>query len=338
VAVEEETTNLIPSRSASVEEDASTGWNNSGAIHERTTDDAWHGQASIRATNPRESGSSWLTHGVSISNPPVGTLYTVSAYVKGVPGTSVSIGISFTGGPAPTSWQYAPVTAMNGQWQRVTVTHAVDQPDRTGVTVSLALSTAGATYYWDAIQLEQKPFPTSFVDGRRASGRLSYPITLGRKGTISFWWNKSKRTPSGFEMPFRLANNVFEANIQDVSARVNHVTASVSWNPGEWHHFAYAWDMDASGTKQWLFIDGQLEATSTSVPPDPTAYSTLYVGWGGDSHWFNGLIDELLILPYAASEEEIVSWYEAQGPLPPHPQALLQWDRQAVRPAQMVKL
>jgi hypothetical protein len=51
-----------------------------------------------------------------------------------------------------------------------------------------------------------------------------------------------------------------------------------------------------------------------------------------------GLVDELLILPYAASEEEIASWYEAQGPLPPHPQALLQWDRQTVRPAQMVKL
>ena len=51
-----------------------------------------------------------------------------------------------------------------------------------------------------------------------------------------------------------------------------------------------------------------------------------------------GLIDELLILPYAATEEEIRGWYEAQGPLPPHPQALLQWDWQAVRPAQIVKL
>src|SRR5690606_29517771 len=97
------------------------------------------------------------------------------------------------------------------------------------------------------------------------------------------------------------------------------------------------WDY-ASGVIR-AYLDGEFKGTATYDKHALIPFDRIEVGYRqGISSASNLLFDELLILPYAASEEEIASWYEAQGLLPPHPQASLQWDRQAVRPAQMVKL
>ena len=123
----------------------------------------------------------------------------------------------------------------------------------------------------------------------------------------------------------------------------NTLTTAGAYNDGEWHHVALTW---VDGTADiHFYVDGERVA-SASGPisvhnPGGRYRGVIPIGHRGytyNDQWWNGLIDELLILPYAASEGEIVSWYGAQGPLPPHPQASLQWDRQAVRPAQMVKL
>src|SRR5690606_18245024 len=107
---------------------------------------------------------------------------------------------------------------------------------------------------------------------------------------------------------------------------------NVNFSAGEWLFVALAFD-GATGT---LYVGRA--GTLYSVRGTPT----VLVGGPGDllvnPSLLDFLFDELLILPYAASEEEIRSWYEADGPLPPHPDALLQWDWQAVRPATMVAL
>src|SRR5690606_18462941 len=80
-----------------------------------------------------------------------------------------------------------------------------------------------------------------------------------------------------------------------------------------WHHVAATWD----ASRMALYVDGSLVAQQPS-PSLPTShpYSWIAVGSRTDNRdHLNGLIDELLILPYAASEEEIQRWYAQSLPL-----------------------
>src|SRR5690606_31780984 len=62
------------------------------------------------------------------------------------------------------------------------------------------------------------------------------------------------------------------------------------------------------------YFDGQLVA-SGQAQEDLVNFSELCVGvrWDGRGAG-NALYDELLILPYAASDEEIKAWYELDSP------------------------
>jgi hypothetical protein len=332
IMVEEGTTNLIPSQPASVEEDAPTGWENIGqTVHERTTGDAWHGQASIRATNTGESGTSYLTRQVGISSPPVGTLYTASAYVKGVPGTSASIGIGFGGGSEPISWQYAPGTTMNGQWQVVTITRAVEQPDRTRATVSLSMRTAGATYYWDAIQLEAKPYATSFIDGTRSREVLTIPtagVLNPQEGEISVWAYVTKRFIDGGSWQAFLCNRFTgdewgfyvarTSNAEKVQFRLRFKTfvqnfdSPISLQEGDWMLITLKWDVDTIK----LLFNGVVGIETENIY-DVTFADITYIGsHRGYEELANTLFDDLRISNRARSDDEILAAYQSGQPLP----------------------
>src|SRR5690606_21340620 len=81
-----------------------------------------------------------------------------------------------------------------------------------------------------------------------------------------------------------------------------------------WKFVVGTWN---SGTAK-LYIDGQPAGQVTYT--DPRAFTHLYIGSyignpvGSREQVPNALFDELLILPYAASEEEIRAWYELQAP------------------------
>ncbi|HEX2983400.1 MAG TPA: LamG-like jellyroll fold domain-containing protein, partial [Ignavibacteriales bacterium] len=47
---------------------------------------------------------------------------------------------------------------------------------------------SGEYVYWDSIQLEQKPYATSFVEGSRAYGSLKFTNDLQAEKTYSFWF------------------------------------------------------------------------------------------------------------------------------------------------------
>ena len=182
--------------------------------------------------------------------------------------------------------------------------------------VATSSPAAGKKIYVSMAQVEQKPYRTSPCEGTRPPGALSYPITLGRAGTIAIKWIKHKRLESGYEMPFRVANNVFEANIRDNLVGINNlVVTDFTWNPFEEHSFVYTWDMDSDDIKQWLYLDGDLKATRTWAPPDPTAYSVLWVGCGGVGYSpFNGIIKNFLLRPYAVSPETVAAWHSLDAP------------------------
>lgn len=192
-------------------------------------------------------------------------------------------------------------------------------------------------------QVEAKPFATSFVNGTRAAGRLTHlakDIINPAAGTIHLYLQAPVLDKDWFLWDTRV-------NRHHAFYRASTGELEIFWNDSKrmsaalppdkaWHTITVMWQ----GEQTSLLIDGEDKATGT-IPDEIQLADGERFTLGSRSNYVDQatkLIDELLILPYAASEEEIASWYEAQEPLPPHPQALLQWDWQAVRPAQMVKL
>lgn len=253
------------------------------------------------------------------------------------------------------------VLCKAGEWTTLTRTITASETGSRRVSGLYGNDTWGPDFNpwieFKEYQIEQKPFATSFVDGTRAAGKLEYPQSIWNHatGTFAAWvktptdvstdrvltlqWSKDDLNP---QSRFGIRMNTSGRFVVSYGS-ADTLTTVDSYNDGEWHHVALTW---VDGTADiHLYVDGERVA-SASEPisvnnPGGRYRGVIPIGHRGFSYndqWWNGLIDELLILPYAASEAEIVSWYEAQGPLPPHPQALLQWDWQAVRPAQMVKL
>jgi len=247
---------------------------------------------------------------------------------------------------------------IGGGWVRYEDTFTINREDTGYIRLRFYVTATNGGYHDLALpQLEQKPFATSFVDGTRAAGRLEYPQSIWNHatGTFAAWVKTPTDVTTDRVLTLQWAKDAVGADTwfgirMDTTGRfvvsygsANTLTTADSYNDGQWHHIALTW---VDGTPDvHLYVDGERVASASepiSVSNPGGRYRGVipigHRGWTYNDQWWNGLIDELLILPYAVSEEEIVSWYEAQGPLPPHPQALLQWDRQAVRPAQMVKL
>ncbi len=230
------------------------------------------------------------------------------------------------------------------EWQRVSYTFTLES-ERVGF-LRFLINGGQDKIRFANIQIEKKPFATSFVDGSRGKGMLSYNINTPPQCTISFWFKLDNQTRgwTGDSIPFLLYfsdgdgyinwrrrggtsySDSFSFSLEESGSGQLHSTRSST--SGEWNHICYVFD----GTNVTFYYSGVRRETATMTKP--ASFGELR--WKNDSGSY--LFDELLILPYAATEEEIKGWYEAQGPLPPHPQALLQWDCQAVRPAQMVKL
>jgi len=164
-------------------------------------------------------------------------------------------------------------------------------------------------------QVEQKPFATSFVDGTRAAGALGYPLALpDNAGTVALWARKhttavSPRKLLDAQNP-RVDFQWSSSGTLALDMGGANILVSDPAQDTNWHHYAFTY----SGRQVKLFFDGQLVATGTATQ-DLVNFTPLTVGCRYDNTWpLNGLLDELLILPYAASVEEIRSWYEAQAP------------------------
>jgi hypothetical protein len=225
---------------------------------------------------------------------------------------------------------------IGGGWVRYEATFTINREDTGYIRLRFYVSATNSGYHDFALpQLEQKPFATSFVDGTRANGRLGYEQFPEGPFTVAVW-GKTFDSRKVHRMPFGKWNRFYysidpsnklllswvdSTNIQKIAG------GSIMINPLDWHFYVLTWD----GTTLIGYIDGDEHVRAT---PDMTQPGNAF-GWGnyyggGGGYLWNGLLDEGLILPYAATEEEIKGWYEAKGPLPPHPQAALQWDWQAV--------
>lgn len=177
------------------------------------------------------------------------------------------------------------------------------------------------------VQIEMKPFATSFTSSSRSSGVLKYSksVLYPDEGTISFWLY-AKTVPA-------TPNPVFSSGVDSASGafdlligstdylRVFGESANAQLNPvipkGRWCHIAVTWKKS-----QFLriYVDGLLDKESIGTTDWSTAFSKnasgFYLGSGIRNNP-NVLIDEFRVDRVARTQEDILSWVMSGSPFSP---------------------
>ena len=263
-----------------------------------------------------------------------GETVTISGYIEGYAGHASFRLRDITSNVSRISLVIDSVGYYHGTW---TNNLGNDIKCQLWLTVYGEYNPAGQQYIIaDKIQVEKKPYATSFVDGTRAAGRLSYPKSLiaGLNAlTVAAWTpgpsylapvNKylvaAQTTGTAHGDVFALRqtgdNNRINLWVQnDANSAVASLTYDNVWD-GNWHLIVGVINKFPQPGRQpiELYVDGELVASDSNVNAVPDLSNIdetwgVQVGnWRGSLLW-NGLIDELLILPYAATEEEIQDLY-----------------------------
>lgn len=323
VAVEEGTVNLYADgdyESGQLHPVKASGW-------EIVNDDSPKPQGNLGSKvlkcSRTDGVSTW--HGRDIPISP-NTTYTASVWVWLSPdfeGSWVRLAIERAGGTLE-GFTSADLN-IRGKWQRLVRT-GVSGPEATNARVLAYVGgpTNGYVLY-DGMQFEQKPFATSFVDGTRAAGRLMYPPELinVQEGTFSAWVYVGDGLLQSHAYIFalfddtstllllqRTASGTLQAN---VGGRIINSIAFSSLPQG-WHHFALTW----TPSQAVIYVDGEPLTVRSLSEPLPVPVSPLFTIGAhprNNNRSLNSMIDELLILPYAASEEHIARLYAKTRPL-----------------------
>lgn len=105
----------------------------------------------------------------NLTSASVGQTWTASIYVKANVGTNTQIWLF----EANSNGNYTNLSVnsftASGVWERISVTRTLTQSDTNYLQIRIATSTNGATLYWDGVQIEQKSYVTSFVNGTRGT-------------------------------------------------------------------------------------------------------------------------------------------------------------------------
>lgn len=174
------------------------------------------------------------------------------------------------------------------------------------------------------IQLEAKPYATSFTPGTRSTERLTIPtagVLNPQEGTISLWVKPPKVVSSRGNCLWATSgaqrfdlwwsnNNRIGIVIGSIVIYSNRPISSLQ--DGNFHAIAVTWG--SFGNK--LYIDGVLDTSSDVLVPSNLG-SDFYVGGltlaGYES---NSIIDDFRISNRARTDEEIAAAYASGQPLP----------------------
>lgn len=227
------------------------------------------------------------------------------------------------------------------EWQRITRTFTLSKADwdfsswaRLYIYGYFGRNDYEGAGWVKNVQVETKPFCTSFVTDSRPAGKLSYPLTSYR--TISGWmkvapenvkggWQRivgSLKT-AGVYPQWYLSFNATEMNFRVRNGEKDNAAvfkrSEINYADGKFHFFAIVFDKE--NDKLGLMIDGiYKELPYTGVPVDFSIHETLDVGWsrtsspGGE---LNGILDEIRVDAVARSEEELRQWYLSSAPFFP---------------------
>jgi hypothetical protein len=189
--------------------------------------------------------------------------------------------------------------------------------------------------YIKNVQLEKKPFSTSYVNGSRGNGYLQYPnVQINTNFTLSAWVYYEEPTPFTFYHKNCLLYlddpvDYLSGNSFRFFPRGNEVSPSnpriafwasnpATWYYGNttlqqktWYHVAYIYN----GTSMKIYINGNLDAT-VAVSKTMNKESKILVGGKDTDEWANGMINDLAIFPdRTLTDEEIYAIYISDSPL-----------------------
>jgi hypothetical protein len=337
-------TNLC--QNPSFEEDL-TNWSiANGGSWTRTITDAFVGSACVKGVTSSNSQSLVNT---SLTGLTVGAVYTVSAWIRRETLTGTSRIFVSTSTFANQTYTQT-VTADQG-WTRVSVRYTVDA-SRT-LRVGFQNVTNG-TAYFDAVQIEAS-YLSPYLDGSlsddpglvgsghswaiddkngsssRTDGKLTYPTTgniHADRGTIMAWIYSEDNTGSSGQGIVDVSSSwpklALYLNASGTAQGIWGTGASFANGPSTagslfgtgWHHVAFTWSIYTH--EAVCYVDGVPGTVNTAFTTTaPTLSSVITVGQlgslGGD--YFNGLIDDLVILDHVMTPKEILAVFESDAPV-----------------------
>jgi len=321
VMVEEGTVNAISNPSF---ESGLTGWSTSGAQVTIDTTKKWHGMQAAKLTANATNVS--LYQRISVSP---GQVWSVSAYIEtlNLTGNYLFFKVQwFNNGVFVSQASAISVFGTSAMSRRIhnnlTVPTGVNQLH---IEIQLPPGVLSGIAWVDAVQAEQKPYATSFIDGTRSPESLTIPgnVLNPQEGTVEFWVYPFN-TVKTFDYDRLLFGStgsrpgVFWCNInpnQQLRFVYDSNGVSVILTGGtvpnlSWSRITIRWN--TSGVA--CFINGVLVA---SDPRLITAISgaVLHIGSYSTQYYANILIDDLRISNRARTDAEILAAYQSGQPL-----------------------
>lgn len=317
VAVEDGTTNLIPSATRGFVKVAPTVNTEKRLFEEdslllNVTDN----------TTKQWSGPKWI--GLPVTP---GQTYTFSVWLMtdalATLDDAITVGAeSYNSANVRTPIDKYITLTRQGVWTRYTNTFTVPADSAT-FNVYVYVVRNGKVYI-ACPQVENRGFVTSYVPGSRLAGSLAYPkeILNPKAFTIATWFKVNAITGnyqpildvcSGTHQNNRLlimleANGVLRTWYGNATVN-NSFTSNFIPEVGQWHHFVLTYD----GTTYRMYVDGKLKSEATNEAVTFHADATFNIGgryWGK----LNGHFSNFLVSPRAAHAEEIEAWFEYGRP------------------------
>ena len=335
IMVEEGTENLLPANKANCEVapdstayatvtiDTSRKLVGSGSLKVQ-----WDGDGSV--------SYSFVQYNITLTN---GNTYTVSGWVYAEESKYLRLSVQESASP----WRVfntGLVLIPAKQWTRLSVTFTLPsdwtQPSRiqpNSPRNSTTLSDfATIPAWWDAIQVEQKPYATSFTDGTRTAESLTIPtagvlnpqegtvevtyipsldsskVALGSAGQDWWWIFGAGSALDTNELRLAYASGSWRFRV----GRGSDTTYSMSFAAGDKISLALAWKQ---GVDARFFINGVKVATFTPYNFDVGTIISIGYSYLWNRYYCNGLIDDLRISNRARTDEEILAAYQSGKPL-----------------------
>ena len=228
---------------------------------------------------------------------------------------------------------------LSGEWDRFSITAPSSSNGSIALFVGYSDSPNVATTFQVVdCQVEQKLFPTSFVDGAREDGKLIYPTNISGDFTCSFWckfnyeWYNNL---SGYSKKMiRFNNSIDGGHITwtDWGSSLGSSFPYLDLEPntywdGVQHHWHDAFQYSADKWYYITFIKSgnsmrQIVYNDLAEKCNDRVFtytdSSKFANFSFDQIVFFGewctLIDELRIDDIARTDEEIYAWYVSSAP------------------------
>ena len=327
LAVEPATTNILSANQRDVETGTSGFTALGGASLGTDTTNYVQGVQSLRVTNSA-SGDGVETDDAAAS---ASTQYAFSAYVR----CDSAITIRIQGwGDVNGNLGFDDVSITAGQWWRIWTIKS-SGPGENNVRIRLTNQTDGSDFSVDALQIEQQAHATTWADPSRvAFDNDSNPKVFGdRDWTVNLWYKAHSVSTSQnrlfyawnadftiYTLILRFADDLqfWWRNGDD-----GPITLTLT-NPGwadDWHMLTMVSRRNPETGENALEVyrngvSALTNATAAAIPKG-SDMTVLQLGHGIDVLPIGpGLLDDFMVVPYAAPAAQILGWYNLTAGIP----------------------